>query len=512
MLDEEKRINDSAWRRWGAYVSNRQWGTVREDYSADGNAWTYISHDRARSQAYRWGEDAIAGWCDRYQFIVFAFAFWNGKDPILKERLFGLNPYEGNHGEDVKEYYFYLDGTPTHSYMKFLYKYPQEKFPYEQLVTENQKRTTKDREYELADTGVFNSGYFDITIEYAKNSPEDTVIRLEIFNRSSKEASIDVLPQLFFRNVWSWGQNVPIPAIKVVDGALYADPTQLPSPDWSIHPYQLPPLYLYGEQPTDFLFTKNETNAKDAFHRYVIGGDKNAIHPKKEGTKACYQYAGIKIPPGQSRVFRFRLTPGKESLKDVDAIISQRKQEADAFYAARQPSKLSNDDKNIQRQAIAGMLWSTQFYLYDIEKWLDGDSIKPPASRLHIRNTHWRHLHASDLISMPDKWEYPWFASWDMAFQTIVLSLVDLSFAKLQLELFLRNRYQHPNGQIPAYEWNFSDTNPPVQAWALWHLYEADGKKDTNYLEANFLKLMENFSWWVNKVDRLGNNIFEGGF
>ncbi|MBS0616293.1 MAG: glucosidase [Verrucomicrobia bacterium] len=505
---EEQRLNDLAWRRWGAYVSNRQWGTVREDYSADGNAWNYISHDEARSRAYRWGEDGIAGWCDRYQFLVFSFAFWNGKDPILKERFFGLTPFEGNHGEDVKEYYFYLDATPTHSYMKFLYKYPIEKFPYEQLVDENKKRTTKDLEYELADTGVFAKGYFDISIEYAKNAPDDTFIRLEVTNQSSQEASIDILPQLYFRNYWSW-DSLSAPTIKAIDGALYADPTNVPSPDWLIKEYHLPPLYLYSESPADILFTENETGAKDAFHRAVIQKEKNN---KSQGSKACFHFPSVKIPPGKSRTFCFRLTTTKTKnpLKDAGAIFSQRIQEADAFYTKIQPQKLSADEKQIHRQAIAGMLWSTQFYLYDVEKWLKGDKVPPPAAHARIRNVHWQHLHASDLISMPDKWEYPWFASWDMAFQTIVLSLVDLPFAKAQLGLFLKSRYQHPSGQIPAYEWNFSDTNPPVQAWALWHLYELD--KDVNFLEANFVKLMENFSWWVNRVDRLGNNIFEGGF
>ena len=528
MTEEEKRIEQSLWRRWGAYVSNRQWGTVREDYSSDGNAWTYIPHDMARSRAYRWGEEGIAGWCDRYQFLVFSFAFWNGKDPILKDRLFGLNPYEGNHGEDVKEYYFYLDATPTHSYMRFLYKYPHAKFPYDLLVSTNQKRTTTDREYELADTGVFTGDrYFDITIEYAKVAPDDIVIRLEICNRSQEEASIDILPQLYFRNVWSWSPDSIVPTIKAVPGGLYADPSHLKSPNWSIKEYDLPPFYLYGETPADFLFTNNETHnervfgapsrtpyVKDAFHRYVIQGEKTSINPQKEGTQACFHYAGIKIPAGKSRTFCFRLTSQaqKNPLDAVDPTMALRKQEADAFYAALQPQKCSPEDREIQRQALAGMLWSTQFYHYDVQKWLEGDEIKPPASRYKIRNAHWEHIHASDLISMPDKWEYPWFASWDMAFHTMALSLVDMPFAKRQLELFLRNRYQHPNGQIPAYEWSFSDTNPPVQAWALWHLYAAEGKKDFNFLEANFLKLMENFSWWVNKVDKLGNNIFEGGF
>lgn len=505
MDEEKKRIDDLRWKEWGAYVSNREWGTVREDYSADGNAWNYISHDKARSQAYRWGEDGIAGWCDRYQFLVFSFGFWNGKDLILKERLFGLTPFEGNHAEDIKEYFFYLDATPTHSYMKFLYKYPHSAFPYDALVRENQKRTTQDPEYELTDTGVFEGGYFDIVIEYAKASPEDTVIRLTVTNKGTKSASLHVIPQLFFRNVWSWRKDVATPRICAKQNALYADPTGLPSPDWLAQKYELPPFYLAGETPTAFLFTENETGAKDAFHRHIIRGEKCTSF---QGSKAAFHYADVTISPQESRVFRFRLSPQNKSLTDVDRVIAERQKEADDFYHSFQPIKLSEDDRLIQRQALAGMLWSTQFYHYDVKQWLQGDLIAPPPSR--TRNEHWQHFHACDLLSMPDKWEYPWFASWDMAFHAMTLSLVDISFAKRQLALFLHNRYQHPSGQVPAYEWNFSDTNPPVQAWALLHLYEL--QPDINYLESCFLKLMENFSWWVNKVDRLGNNIFEGGF
>lgn len=512
-MQEKERIYDSIdekvppWRKWGAYVSERAWGTVREDYSATGDAWNYFPHDAARSRAYRWSEDGLAGWCDRHQYLVFSFAFWNGKDPILKERLFGLTPFEGNHGEDVKEYYFYLDGTPTHSYMKYLYKYPQAAFPYDELVRENKARTTRDREFELVDTGVFKEDrYFDIYIEYAKASPEDTVIRLEVCNRGDAPSSIHILPQLLFRNTWS---NV-IPTIEQKSSTcLVADPTKLPLPDWLSYDYHLPLYYFYGEEGAEALFTNNETGRKDAFHRYVIHGEKSA---QKQGTKACFYYSEIQIPAKGSRVFHFRLTSTPGSLDDVDEIIALRKKEADAFYASIAPPKLSDEDRAIQRSAFAGMIWSTQYYHYDVKTWLEGGD----SARYRLRNAHWEHLHAGDLICMPDKWEYPWFASWDMAFHAITLSEIDLPLAKQQLRLFLLNRYQHPNGQIPAYEWNFSDTNPPVQAWALFHLYrtefEESGREDFDYLEYCFLTLMNNFSGWVNKVDRLGNNIFEGGF
>ncbi len=528
------------WRKWGAYVSERMWGTVREDYSPDGNAWNFISHDEARSKAYRWGEDGIAGWCDQMQEVILSFAFWNGKDPILKERLFGLTPSEGNHGEDCKEYYFYLDGTPTHSYMKYLYKYPQEEFPYKKLADENKKRTEKDREYELVDTGVFEKGnYFDIVIEYAKLSEEDACIRLEVFNRSENEASVHILPQIYFRNRWAWDPNVKqIQSIEEGKGdggfsCLYADTSNLHPMDWGPIGYSIPSLYLYGETPNELLFTHNDSNnerlynvksrtpyVKDAFHRYVVGGEKTSVSPEKKGTKACFYYEDIKIGPAQSRVFYFRLTPSKEKspLSVVEKTIKERKKEADEFYRAVQREDATEEDKMIQRQAFAGMVWSMQYYSYDVKRWFEGDdpASRPPSSRYMIRNSHWLHMHAHEVISMPDKWEYPWFASWDMAFHSMVLGLIDLPLAKYQLKLFLKSEYQHPNGQVPAYEWGFSDTNPPVQAWALWHLYQKDkevhGKEDREYLEFCFLKLMNNFGWWVNKVDKLGNNVFEGGF
>jgi hypothetical protein len=542
---EDMRIHDSLdqkippWRKWGAYVSERQWGTVREDYSADGNAWTYLSHDLARSVAYRWGEDGLAGWTDQFQTLIFSLALWNGKDPILKERLFGLTPFEGNHGEDVKEYYYYLDGTPTHSYMKYLYKYPHAAFPYERLVEENKKRTANDREFELVDTGVFQDNrYFDVVVEYAKASPDDTCIRIEIFNRGPEAASLHVLPQLWFRNRWSWekGEQPLIRDEKRKDGllCLLADPRKLRGPDWITFEYEIPPMYLYGDAGGESLLTNNETHfqkwgkvppsgastyTKDAFHRYVIHQEA-CLNPQKEGTKACFYYKEISIPARSSHVIRLRLASEqlRDPLKEVDSVVSLRKGEADLFYQVLQGKNLSEDDKRIQRTAIAGMLWSCQYYFYDVRKWLDGDSGEPtpPSSRYGVRNSHWRHLHANHLISMPDKWEYPWFASWDGAFHSVVLSLTDLPFAKKQLKTFLLHFFQHPNGQIPAYEWGFSDTNPPVQAWALWMIYQREkrqtGSGDYDYLEFCFLKLMQNFSWWVNKVDRLGNNVFEGGF
>jgi hypothetical protein len=545
--EETGRIYDSLdkqippWRKWGAYLSERQWGTVREDYSPDGNAWTYLSHDLARSKTYRWGEDGLAGWCDQHQTLLFSLALWNGKDPILKERLFGLTPLEGNHGEDVKEYYYYLDATPTHSYMKYMYRYPQNAFPYDQLVRENQKRTATDREFELVDTGVFEGNrYFDVVVEYAKALPEDTCIRIEVFNRGPEAASIHLLPHLWFRNRWSWSDNQTVlPLIqegKGEEGAmcLHADPRGMPQPDWIAFEYPFSPMNLYADGGAEALFTNNETHferwgksppphasayVKDAFHRHIIQKEA-CVNPQKEGTKACLHYKAVEIPPQSSHVFRFRLTPSqqKNPLNDVDGVVAQRRGEADAFYQAIQGSALSEEDRKIQRCAIAGMLWGTQYYFYDVKRWLDGDRNlpPPPSSRYGIRNSHWRHLHSNQIISMPDKWEYPWFASWDSAFHSVVISLTDIPFAKKQLKVFLLHPFQHPNGQIPAYEWGFSDTNPPVQAWALWNIYQREkksqGKGDHDYLEFCFLKLMQNFSWWVNKVDRLGNNVFEGGF
>jgi hypothetical protein len=544
---EKIRVEDSIdlkvppWRKWGAYVSERSWGTVREDYSANGDAWNFLPHDMARSKAYRWGEDGLCGFCDFYQTLVFSLALWNGKDPILKERLFGLNPYEGNHGEDVKEYYYYLDATPTHSYMKFLYRYPQNAFPYEELVEENKKRTTKDREYELIDTGIFsNNEFFDVVVEYAKADVEDICIRIEIFNRSAKDATISVLPQLWFRNRWAWEkewEDVP----EIHEGpfsqkfqSIYADPKKVPSPDWLTFDYSVSPFYLIGDRADELLFTNNETHnerlygpqvksaspfVKDAFHRYVIDGQ-HCVNPAKKGTKASFHYKELHIPANQSKVIRLRLCQqlSKTPLDDIDEVVAARRKEADEYYDALQPQKLTPEEKLIQRQAFAGLLWSTEYYFYNVRKWLEGDDPgnPPPASRYHIRNMHWQHLHANNLMIMPDKWEYPWFASWDCSFHAVALSLIDMPYAKHHMLLFLKNQLQNSNGQIPAYEWGFSEANPPVQAWAIWRIYQKEKQEkkqgDTEWLEMCFLKLMQNFSWWVNKVDRLGNNVFEGGF
>lgn len=544
---ESVRLEDSIdkkvppWRKWGAYVSERAWGTVREDYSANGDAWNYLPHDKARSKAYRWGDDGLCGWCDFYQTLIFSLALWNGKDPILKERLFGLNPYEGNHGEDVKEYYYYLDATPTHSYMKFLYRYPQNAFPYDELVEVNKKRTTKDREFELIDTEIFaKNEFFDVVVEYAKADVEDVCIRIEIFNRSDQDAQISVLPQLWFRNRWTWDKNWE-EAPEISEGpfsqkfqSLYADPKKIPSPDWLTYDYTISPFYLAGDPADELLFTNNETNnerlfgpqvksvshfVKDAFHRYVVEGGA-CVNPAKKGTKASFHYKEVHIPAKKSKVIRLRLSPklSKAPLEEVDAVVAMRKKEADDYYDALQPKKMTPEEKKIQRQAFAGLLWSTQFYFYDVKAWLRGDdpTFPPPESRYQIRNTHWRHLHAHNLIVMPDKWEYPWFASWDCSFHAVALSLIDLPYAKHHMWLFLKQEYQHPNGQIPAYEWGFSEANPPVQAWAVWMIYqkEKEEKKtgDIDWLQLCFLKLMDNFSWWVNKIDRFGNNVFEGGF
>ncbi len=530
------------WKTWGPYVSERAWGTVREDYSPEGDAWNYLTHDMARSKAYRWGEDGIAGFCDAFQMLVFSLGFWNGQDPILKERLFGLNPFEGNHGEDVKEYYFYLDATPTYSYAKYLYKYPQKEYPYAELIAENQKRSALDREYELLDTKIFQDNrYFDIVVEYAKESPSDICIRVEAFNRGDKPAILQMLPQLWFRNRWSFdpefSKERPVITKKTETEdslVVLADGSMMPSPEKLFQPYQLEPFYLYGDKGATLLFTDNESNdeklfgsgaknkspyVKDAFHRHIIEGE-NCINPENRGTKVCFQYKDIEIAPGKSHVIHLRLTSKKLShpLADIDRIMNLRKEEADLFYDSIQSKALTEDEKKIQRQALAGMLWSKQFYFYDVKQWFQGDdpSAAPSTSRFNIRNYHWTHLSSSHLFSMPDKWEYPWFAAWDLAFHCLPLALVDLDFAKEQLKVLLTHHFQHPNGQIPAYEWGFSDLNPPVQAWVLWELYtkevEQKGKGDRHFLELCFAKLVTNFVWWINKVDRQGNNFFEGGF
>jgi hypothetical protein len=528
------------WRRWGCYVSERAWGTVREDYSPHGDAWNYLPHDKARSKAYRWGEDGIAGLCDRYQLLVFAPAFWNGRDPILKERMFGLTSSEGNRGEDVKDYYFYVDGTPTGSYMKLLYKYPQAEYPYARLIDENRRRGGSGMEFELLDSGVFDHNrYFDIVIEYAKAGPDDICIRIEAFNRGRDDAMLHVVPQLWFRNTWAWGRDRgPRPHItRGVGGSacqeLVADDSSAdPLPNLMFE-YRLGPRRLYAPAGGIPLFTDNETNAeavygpgaasasrftKDAFHRQIVNGVAS-VNPEGTGTKAGLHYTAT--VPGLGRMaWEFRLTPESSShpLADVGRTIQQRRSEADDFYAAIHPPKASEDEKLVQRQALAGMLWTKQIYIFDVAQWLNGDNpdMPPPPSRRTIRNAGWRHLNSMRILSMPDKWEYPWFAAWDLAFHCVALALVDPAFAKENLWVLLFEQFQHPNGQIPAYEWEFSDLNPPVHAWACWRVYnlekERTGKGDTEFLEKCFQKLLINFAWWVNKVDSQGMNVFEGGF
>jgi hypothetical protein len=514
------------WRKWGPYLSDRAWGTVREDYSPYGTAWDFLTHDMARSKTYRWGEDGIAGICDRYQILCFAFAFWNGRDPILKERFFGLASGEGNHGEDVKEYYFYLDSTPTHSYMRMLYKYPQREFPYAQLVDENRRRNGRGMEFELLDTGVFDDDrYFDIFIEYAKASPEEIAIRVEVFNRGP-DAELHVLPHLWFRNTWAWTDprgNEPV--IRSDGDRIVADDRSAAAPRNLPIEYRLGERVLHGPPPTAVLFTDNETHAqklygvasrtpfvKDAFHRYLIDAEKTAVNAEMHGTKACLDYS-LRIKAGGSNVLRLSLTPGGP-IEDVEAIVAARKNEADEFFASIHPLRASQEERQIQRQALAGLLWSKQFYFFDVNQWLAGDNPKapPPESRRHGRNRHWRHLNSMRILSMPDKWEYPWFAAWDLAFQSISLALVDPGFAKDNLWFLLFEQFQHINGQIPAYEWEFSDLNPPVHAWACWRVYNMERERDRPFLEKCFHKLLINFAWWVNKVDSQGNNVFEGGF
>ena len=537
-LYEKTDAHVRPWRKWGPYVSERAWGTVREDYSADGEAWVYFPHDHARSRAYRWGEDGLAGICDRYQVLCFALALWNGRDPILKERMFGCVASEANHGEDVKEYYFYLDATPTHSYMKFLYKYPQGPFPYERLIRENRARGAHEPEFELLDTGVFDEDrYFDVFVEYAKASHEDIVIRIEAFNRGPSDAPLHLLPHLWFRNTWAWYPE-PRPEPSVTPGPSGAGFDSLKAtgaePVRGIaFEYSLGTRYLYAEEGGLPLFTFNETNGpriwgaesrrphvKDAFHRYVVNGERTAVNPEPVGTKACFHYANVNVPAGGSVVVRLRLTDEvlAEPLRDVDEVVAVRRREADEFYEELHPPKATRDERRVQRQALAGMLWSKQIYIYDVNVWLDGDNPAwpPPESRRQIRNVHWKHLNSMRVMSMPDKWEYPWFAAWDLAFHTVPLALVDAEYAKDQLWMLLFEQFQHPNGQLPAYEWEFSDLNPPVHAWAVWRVYNMDrlrtGKADRDFLERCFHKLLINFAWWVNKVDAQGNNVFEGGF
>jgi len=539
MNAEQERLAADAkrtanWKRWGPYLSERQWGTVREDYSADGTCWDYFPHDHARSRAYRWGEDGLLGITDRECRLCFALALWNGRDPILKERLFGLTNSEGNHGEDVKEQYFYLDSTPTHSYLKALYKYPQAEFPYAQLVAENRRRGKNEPEFELIDTGVFNENrYFDVFAEYAKNSPDDILVRLTVANRGPDAATLHLLPALWFRNTWSWGStnegDGPRPQLR--DGA---DGKFISASHETLGNFRLAIGAAPGGAQPEVWFTENETNmrrlwnvgaenifAKDAFHERLIHGRKDAVSPQNFGTKAAVHYA-LTIPAGASQTVKLRLFAEKETPPDLfgaefDKIFAARISEADEFYSAICPANVTAAGRNVIRQGYAGLLWSKQFYHYIVEDWLDGDPAfpPPPEQRKHGRNSDWRHVYIGNVISMPDKWEYPWFAAWDLSFHMIPFARIDPDFAKRQLILFLREWYMHPNGQLPAYEFAFGDVNPPVHAWSAWRVYKISGKRgerDLDFLESVFQKLLLNFTWWVNRKDVHGKNLFSGGF
>ena len=528
------------WYRWGPYLSERSWGTVREDYSSNGAAWNDLTHDMARSKAYRWGEDGLAGVSDQYQLLCFSLALWNGRDPILKERPFGLIPAEGNHGEDLKEYYFYVDSTPTHSYMKYLYKYPQAEYPYEWLVRENGSRNGRGPEFELLDTGIFDEDrYFDVFVEYAKEGPEDLCVRVEVCNRGPEDSEIHLIPQLWFRNIWGWGKDrkrapeIKLDAKRGKQLKFVADDSQADGLTNLPFKYSLGQRHFSADADGTPLFTDNETNVerlygvtpengsgyyKDAFHRHIVNGETSATNPGNHGTKAGIHYRR-NVPAGGSVVFHFRLSDDAgAAASGVDAIVTRARREADQFYKTIHPKGASEDECRIQRQAFAGMMWSKQNYIFDVDLWLKGDNpdAPPPDSRHEIRNKHWRHLNSMRVLSMPDKWEYPWFAAWDLAFHTVAIAVIDPDFAKQQLWLMLFEQFQHPNGQIPAYEWEFSDLNPPVHPWAVWRVYNMDrvrsGVADRAFLERCFHKLLINFAWWINKVDSRGNNVFEGGF
>ena len=519
---EGQRLADSdaaAWRQWGPYLSERQWATVREDYSADGDAWRYFPHDHARSRAYRWGEDGLAGFSDQAQQWCLGLALWNERDPFLKERLFGLTNAEGNHGEDVKELYFYLDGVPSHAYQKMLYKYPHAAFPYAQLVEENARRGLNDREFEILDTGVFDQDrYFDVTVEYAKHTPDDILMRVTVENRGAERASVRVLPQIWSRNTWAW-TGTPPRAMLSLEGeqvrVSYYDRPDLVVTAWSAH-------------EAEWLFCNNETNLprltgeaaegpfKDGINDYLVKGAREAIR-RDFGSKAAAHFA-VELEGGAKTVVYLRLAPTNALSVDADAVFAERIAETDAFYAALQEKISDPDARLVQRQALAGLLWSKQLYYFEVNRWLNGDPAQPtpPPQRERIRNAHWRHLVNFDIVSMPDKWEYPWYASWDLAFQAVAYALIDPGFAKQQLLLLVKDRFMHPNGQLPAYEWNFEDANPPVHAWATWHVYLQDksltGVGDRVFLERVFHKLLLNFSWWINRKDAEGRNIFQGGF
>jgi hypothetical protein len=535
---EENRKGEINWYKWGPYLSERQWGTVREDYSDDGNAWDYFPHDHARSRAYRWGEDGLGGISDDHNLLCFALALWNGKDPILKERLFGLTNGEGNHGEDVKEYYFYIDSTPTHSYMKYLYKYPQAEFPYGDLVQTNSQRSRYELEYELLDTGVFDDDrYFDVFIEYAKAEAEDILIKITIANRGSEAAELDVLPTLWFRNTWSWANGGSKPVLTKIEGTgksvVHAEISD------TLHNQHIKDYYFYCDSLCPLLFTDNETNesrifgrdnnnpfVKDGINNYIIHGQKDAVNPLNIGTKVSPHYK-MTIGAKETKEIRLRLTKNEpsnlqEPFADFDEILAIRLEEADKFYESVIPPSIQadSDRTNVMRQALGGMMWTKQYFYYDLDQWLRERNINPWTAkneRNHIRNSDWFHMHNDDIVSMPDKWEYPWYAAWDLAFHMIPISLIDPDFAKDQLMLMLREDYLHPNGQIPAYEWNFGDVNPPVHAFATWEIYTRDrdrnnGVGDINFLKYAFSKLLINFTWWVNRKDEGGNNLFQGGF
>ena len=527
MTAERRRLTDDRdkkknWRKFGPYLTERQWGTVREDYSAGGSAWEYISHDAARSKAYRWGEEGIGGISDEKQLLCFALAFWNKKDPILKERLFGLTGNEGNHAEDCKEHYYYLDSTPTHSYMKMLYKYPQQEFPYRQLVEENRRSGKLDPEFELVDTGIFNENkYFDIFIEYAKEDTEDVLIKVTVHNRGHENALIEVLPNIWFRNTWVWGYDDYKPEMfRDEEGCI------------EITHRDLGRYYLFADEKPEALFCENQTNSqklynhpqngtsKDGINDYVVHGKLDAINEVSRGTKAAFHYK-LDVAAGKSKTIRLRLTPDFRTapFKTFNNTFKGRIAEANEFFEDIQKDITDEDERDIQRQAIGGMLWSKQFFFYDVGKWLKGDPSQPapPEERKRGRNKDWTHLNNADIISMPDKWEYPWYAAWDLAFHMIPIAMVDPEFAKSQLRLLTKEWYMHPNGQFPAYEWAFGDVNPPVHGWATWRVYKIDqkiqgGKGDHDFLEEVFHKLLLNFTWWVNRKDNNGNNIFQGGF
>jgi hypothetical protein len=523
---ERQRLHDDReqgrpWRQWGPYLSERQWGTVREDYSPGGTAWKYLPHDHARSRAYRWGEDGLGGICDLKQRLCLALALWNGRDPILKERLFGLDNTEGNHGEDVKECYYFLDAAPTYSYLKMLYKYPQAEFPYRALVEENGRRGMDAPEFELLDTGIFDDDrYFDIFIAYAKANPDDLLMRLTICNRGPDEASLHVLPQLWFRNIWSWSGAAERPSLSLRDGAIAA------------HHAELGDRWCYADGGPTWLFCENDTNVrqlfgasaagyfKDAFHEYLIAGRQEAVNPEHRGTKAGAHYT-LSLPAGGTTVVRLRLanTSLRAPFDGFDDVIAQRQSEADAFYDRLQEDLHDPEARRVQRQALAGLIWNRQFYYYDVPQWLEGDPAQPPPppERWQGRNHDWTHLNNADVLSMPDNWEYPWYAAWDLSFHCIPLALIDVDFAKEQLVLLGREWYMHPNGQMPAYEWALGAVNPPVQAWAAWRVFQIDRKRhggpgDLRFLERVFLKLLLNFTWWVNREDAQGRNVFQGGF